>query len=168
MSKQFKIAGIVGMFDRLHDGHKFLIRQALEYADTVNCFIFDKSTAHIPKAALDELQPYEERIQKVKDYVKEIGASDRFNFYVDLKDEEDAMQFGAKNAQPDVILFATKDRIKCITTLLTRGKEIIKAVTGKMPKCIFIPTIKDEHGKNLASSRERIYEVEGRNKFIPK
>lgn len=66
-----RIATIGGTFDTLHQGHKAYIQLAFDFAHYV--IIYIKTDAYVNGKKRYQVRPYQERYEKLTEFVKQIG-----------------------------------------------------------------------------------------------
>lgn len=66
-----RIATLGGTFDTLHHGHKDYIQLAFEFAQYV--IIYIKTDAYVNGKKSYQVRPYQERYEKLAEFVKQIG-----------------------------------------------------------------------------------------------
>lgn len=75
-SKQQRIATIGGTFDTLHAGHKEYIRLAFEFVERV--WIYVSTDEHANSRKRYVVQPYEDRVEKLEEYLDQNVESSRY------------------------------------------------------------------------------------------
>lgn len=75
-SKRERIATIGGTFDTLHAGHKEYIRLAFEFVERVWIYISTDEHANARKRYI--VQPYEDRVEKLEEYLAQNVESRRY------------------------------------------------------------------------------------------
>jgi len=140
------LAALGGTFDRFHEGHKTLLQSALSAADA--CVIGVTQSISIQSKTLNHLiEPYEDRINHIRDFLRKIGAGDRATI-VPLNDP-----YGPTLTDPniDVLIVSTQTR---------SGGEAINAARSEkgLPRLPIIetPMIKDDSGEHLSSTLIRL------------
>jgi len=80
--KKYKHTAIVGIFDRFHEGHKFVIKEAFKNGETVHMLFLntgDKFTH--PDKTIDLVESFDKRQKAVKEFVDGLGEGDRIKYY---------------------------------------------------------------------------------------
>jgi pantetheine-phosphate adenylyltransferase len=74
--RRFKCVAVGGTFDRLHEGHKALLRKACDTGETV---IIGVATGKLleNKVKKELIYPYEHRVNDIKEFLASIGCIDR-------------------------------------------------------------------------------------------
>jgi cytidyltransferase-like protein len=78
-NRQKRIVTVGGTFDTLHQGHKEYIKLAFEFSDYVIIYISTNEYLNSKKTGRKNYQvrPYEERYNKLAEFVKEIGCENK-------------------------------------------------------------------------------------------
>lgn len=71
-----RIATIGGTFDTLHQGHKDYIQLAFDLAHYV--IIYMKTDAYVNGKKSYQVRPYQERYEKLAEFVRQIGVEDKY------------------------------------------------------------------------------------------
>jgi len=145
INKKYKHAGIGGTFDRLHQGHKELIKTALSISDSITIGLtIDNFSNH--KSLHQIIYSYKDRQKQLKDYLLEIEQLNRV-FITPLK-----------NIYGPTISDSSIDCL-VVTDQTYKGAEEInnkrKGLNLSTLPIIKAELIKDEEDKYLSSTRIR-------------
>jgi len=158
----YNIAFVCGVWDRLHAGHRKLIKHAVENTKLLQIYVL-KTNVHgdDPKESnrkVDQLQPYNERVKQVEDYITSLGVVGKVEIIKDVPYackmvEEDKLRVA------DCAFVCTKDRNAEYLEIVKIAHDHISKLEGPEGHKPFVlewidPVIDDE-GKDYASSRIR-------------
>ncbi len=142
---RFAVAGLGGTFDHLHEGHYFLLQAAFKVAEKV---IIGLTTDALlkNKAHAEYLQPYEERLQNITQFVSTFTNPDRLSF-VPLSDP-----FGPAITSKEI-------EVLVISAETLPNAEKINQIRAErdLPPVVFvvIPLFPNREGKKLSSTEIR-------------
>ena len=136
----FKKAVVGGTFDRLHKGHKKIIKKAFDIAESVIIGLTSDEFAN--RFRTSESHPYKERGRAVEDYAKELSKSYEI---VEINDS-----YGVATINPEIECIVVSEE-----TLL-RAEEInairFKKGLSKLD-ILVIPIVLAEDGGAISSER---------------
>ncbi len=143
---KYHLAALGGTFDRIHIGHKEVIKTALSHAEkciigvTQSSLIQDKTLSHL-------IEPYDDRVNNVKQILQELNATDRATI-VPLTDA-----YGPTLSDPTIDLLV-------VSTQTKPGGEIINQarIDHKLPPLSIMetPMIPDDSGEHISSTQIRL------------
>jgi len=157
--KPYSCLLIVGEWDRFHEGHRYALRKAFEFADKVVVV-----TGLFPEDGHDSsylglMQSWTVRVKNVHDYIESLGCTSRSIFY----DHEDGMQnllHGPVMAEPcETIIFSEKDvQNVCMQRNFQSGVQV-RQLANKITKLpVIIETLKMVDGATYSASKLRARE----------
>lgn len=156
MPRKYKRLAVVGEWDRFHNGHRTLIRKALELSDKITLIIYEFTLAHSEaEAYVDLIEAYDKRAYNVKTFIKKLGYEDRVTYVEHIKGEPDLLKSPAI-LDVETIIISKKDlQNVCMQDTITKGIKIRKdlGIDTKPPETI--ETVKDESGAIISSSKLR-------------
>ncbi len=145
MSYTFELVGVSGTFDRLHIGHKALIRKAFEVAERVMIGLTtDRMTKH--KSMAEKIEPYHVRKKKLEAFLVEEGYLDRAEI-ISLDDPYGpAVEDSGLEA-----LVATEEVLSTVEKINT-----IRRKKGLPPlEVVLVPLVLAQNGTRISSTRIR-------------
>jgi pantetheine-phosphate adenylyltransferase len=145
---------IGGTFDKLHKGHKTLIKKAFETAG-VNGYVFIGVTTDNFSRDKKNVEPLNERVKKIKRYLKEEGYENKYTMQP-ISDKFGPSIYGDFSA-----IVVSSETIKT-------AKEINKKreKTGKKPlEIIEIKPVLADDGLRISSTRIRNHEINENGKI---
>ncbi|MHA1220228.1 MAG: pantetheine-phosphate adenylyltransferase [Candidatus Heimdallarchaeota archaeon] len=146
-SFHFAYGCLGGTFDRLHGGHKLLLRTAFKLTKKVLIGVTTDNLAKRGKEIPDLIYPYEKRIEDMRSYLHSIGVSeDR----IEILPLERATQYADEYPNLEVIVLSpeTYGRLLEINKI-RREKDLDEIIT------IAIPYFRDESGRIVSSKTLR-------------
>ena len=145
--EKFKLAGLGGTFDHLHNGHKCLLNTAFKVADRVAIAVCTDRLLQNKKDK-EFIQPYELRIKRLKEYLEhELRVSKDSYELIPLDDP-----FGPAITSEELEIHISSEET------FENSKKIneIRVQKGLKPLyLLMIPLILDEAGKKVSSSSIR-------------
>lgn len=154
---------VAGTFDRLHKGHKFLLRRAFEIGDQVDIGLttdtyVNKFKNQKSKGKIDKIQEYEKRKKNLEFWL----SGGKKHFAVIPIDEPYEPLVSNAAAGPDTALLVTPDNKK-------RGEEInvLRKSRGLASLSIVeVPLIPAEDVKPISSTRIRAKEIDRSGRLV--
>ena len=145
--KPFKIVGLGGTFDHLHDGHRLLLNTAAKVGEHVAIALATEKLLKNKKYH-DKLEPYSSRENNLKKYLEEeLGLSPESYTIIPLNDP-----FGIAITDPNLEVHLSS--LETHEVSLKINEERIK--NGLPPMIlIIIPIVNDPKGKKLSSTNIR-------------
>ncbi len=146
----FKLVGVSGTFDKLHKGHKVLLRKALDVGERVVVGLTSDAFCS-NKQLSDKIEPFEVRRANLECFFKEIGATSR----VEIITLNDPYGPAIEDAGLEAIV-AGED-------VAWRVEEInrIRREKGLPPlSLIVVELVKAEDGERISSTRIRKGEID--------
>jgi pantetheine-phosphate adenylyltransferase len=147
IQKPFKLVGLGGTFDHLHDGHRFLLKTAAKVGEHVAIALATEKLLKNKKHR-DKLEPYETRKNNLKKFLdEELGLSSDSYTIIPLNDP-----FGIAITEPKLEVHVSS--LETHEVSLKINEERIK--NGLPPMIlIIIPIINDSKGEKLSSTNIR-------------
>jgi len=141
----FKLAGIGGFFDHLHEGHKYLISTALKVSEKL---VIGLSTDKMnqKKQYKEIIQDYSTRKQTIEDFVQSFTELSRLEI-IELNDP-----YGPPIEEEDyeVLVFSLETLPNAIKINEIREEKGMKPLIF-----IIISLLKDKNGKKISSTKAR-------------
>jgi cytidyltransferase-like protein len=151
MSSQFyKKVVFAGTFDRLHEGHKHLLRTAMRLGERVAIGLTtDKMLSSKINRAV--IQPFDERKKALLDFFAEEGRADTCEvFAIETKE-------GGADTMSDLEALIVSDEIEVVNNAFAINE--LRAKNGlKRFHIIVVPRVRTQDGRPLSSSRMRLGE----------
>nr|MDO8098319.1 pantetheine-phosphate adenylyltransferase [Candidatus Njordarchaeota archaeon] len=151
--RRFKRVGLGGTFDRLHDGHKALLRKAFETGDKVIIGVTTKNLLQ-NKSRKEIIYPYEQRVADIRKFLASEGYLDRAEI-IPISEP-----FGTATTDPEMEAVAVSEETK------EAVKEINKARHERKLHplhSLVVKMVRDKYGKPIKSSRIREKEALARD-----
>ena len=154
---RIRFVGCSGAFDRLHDGHKAIIRKAFDSGDRVGIIIFTMPNS------IENLQPLETRLATLKSFIESINAYDRAEYwFADTDDDLDKrwsdMEIAKLWLDPElqgwVSCSKDIDQLTSIFPSVLKRREELGIYSNPSP-LVLIEPITDANGLPVSSSRQR-------------
>ncbi|NHJ84160.1 MAG: pantetheine-phosphate adenylyltransferase [Asgard group archaeon] len=148
---QFKYGCLGGTFDRLHGGHKLLLRVATKLIHKILIGITTDELAKRGKKIPDLIWPYDHRKNDVLEYLHSLGVSDD---RIEIEPLSRATQYADEIPELEVIVLSpeTYGRLLDINDI-RREKELEELIA------IAIPYFRDQNGKIVSSQTFRELEL---------
>jgi pantetheine-phosphate adenylyltransferase len=141
----FKLAGMGGSFDHLHEGHKYLIQTALGVSEKI-CIGLTTEKMHKNKKFREKIQDFSIRKKNIEDFVQSFTNPNRLEI-VELNDP-----FGPPIEEEDYeALIISKETLPNAIKI----NEIREDKDMKPLIFVVIPLIKEKNGKKLSSTQIR-------------
>ncbi|HIE24246.1 MAG TPA: pantetheine-phosphate adenylyltransferase [Candidatus Korarchaeota archaeon] len=151
--KPFRKVIVAGTFDRLHEGHKALLRTSAELGEEVLVCIADGPLL-IGKNFREKIESYDVRKRKVEDFLRSINA--RFSIVKIL----DPIGPAGSDPRTDAIVVSTETYPGALRVNFERKKNGLKELV-----IVVCPLVVAEDGKPISSSRIRAGEIDVRGKL---
>jgi len=103
-SDRTRIATIGGTFDTLHQGHKDYIKLALDFSDYL--IIYIKADEYVNGKKEYQVKPYQERYEKLAEFVNRIGCQDKCEIRPHGKADDFAATYLNEFTRHDVLYMA--------------------------------------------------------------
>ena len=144
-----------GTFDPLHDGHKKLLKKAVELSEGGELVIGVTSDTMARATRQREVQPYEERARRVRAYMAEEHG-------VEVRIEQLHDRYGVTLAEDFKYLLISPETYPVAVEI----NELRKA-SGKRPiKIVKVEHVKAEDGKPISSTRIRAGEIDAHGTLL--
>jgi pantetheine-phosphate adenylyltransferase len=156
MPYRFKLVGVSGTFDRLHIGHKVLIRKAFEVSERVMIGLTTSRMIQRKKLA-EKIDPYNVRKKKLEVFLKEEGYLDR----VEIISLDDPYGPAILDAGLEALV-ATEEVLSTVKKINMIRKE------KELPplEIVIAPLALDENGNRISSTRIREGEINEEGKIL--
>jgi len=99
--KKKRIATIGGTFDALHRGHQEYIKKAFADADYTVIYLSTNEYLQYRKTKNYQVKPYEERYQRLENFVKQLGCENRCEIRPHNKEDDFSVAYLNEFTQPD-------------------------------------------------------------------
>ncbi|MEM2341918.1 MAG: phosphopantetheine adenylyltransferase [Candidatus Bathyarchaeia archaeon] len=156
MELKFKVVAIGGTFDELHKGHKTLLKTAFAYGENVWIGLCtDEFAKKLRKN--HEIAPYEERVNELKRFLNDLGASNRAKI-IPLSDSYGP---AAISTEIDAIVVSKE------TEPRAREINVLRVRNGLKPlEIIVIDMVPAEDQIPISTTRIRRGEIDREGKII--
>ncbi|MEX2724669.1 MAG: phosphopantetheine adenylyltransferase [Candidatus Freyarchaeota archaeon] len=145
MSYRFRLVGVSGTFDRLHIGHKALIRKAFEVSERVMIGLTTSRMAQ-HKILANKIEPYAVRKKKLEEFLKEEGYLNR----AEIISLDDPYGPAIMDAGLEALV-ATEETLPGVKKI-----NIIREEKGLAPlEIVLVPLILAKDGQRISSTRIR-------------
>jgi len=153
---KFKVVAIGGTFDELHKGHKTLLKTAFAYGENVWIGLCtDEFAKKLRKN--HEIAPYEERVNELKRFLNDLGASNRAKI-IPLSDSYGP---AAISTEIDAIVVSKE------TEPRAREINVLRVRNGLKPlEIIVIDMVPAEDQIPISTTRIRRGEIDREGKII--
>ncbi|RLI33480.1 phosphopantetheine adenylyltransferase [Candidatus Bathyarchaeota archaeon] len=155
-AKRLGVVCVGGTFDRLHRGHEALLLRAFEVGEKVvigvssDAFVGRMQKGH-------EVQPYEERVEEVRRFLREKGLEGR-TIFVPLEDP-----YGPAVTDEGIEGIVVSEE----TAPVAEEINEIRRQRGMRPLEVFrIETVLAEDGRPISSTRIRLGEIDRRGRIL--
>jgi pantetheine-phosphate adenylyltransferase len=140
--RRFKRVGVGGTFDRLHDGHKALLRKAFESGEKV---IIGVATGNLlnNKSRKEMIYPYERRVEDIKKFLASEGCLQRAEI-VPISDP-----FGTAATDPEMEAVAVGEKTRITVKDINKARRE-RNLHSLHP--LVVKTVRDKTGKPIKSS----------------
>ena len=158
----FKNVALGGVFDRFHEGHKYIIKQAIDRGEKVHIILIKSGDeATHPEKDTESIQPFEVRKEAIVHYLKEADPKKK----VSLKLSPEGIGIPPFLAWDifwtleDLTWFQVEEDkiVMKIVNLITQQRE--EKFSLPPLKIEWIPSLKSKSGKKMSSSDLRRKEV---------
>jgi len=141
----FQRVGLGGTFDRLHDGHKALLRKAFESGDKV---IIGVTTDNLlqNKSRKEMIYPYERRVEDIRKFLASEGYLERAEI-IPISEP-----FGTAATDPEMEAVAVSEETKGTVKDINKARRDRKLYPLHS---LVVKMIRDKYGKPIKSSRIR-------------
>jgi pantetheine-phosphate adenylyltransferase len=142
---QFRYIAVGGTFDRLHEGHKALLRKAFQVGRKV---IIGVATGKLleGKARREILYSYERRVNDIKDFLASEGYLERAEL-VPISD-----QFGTTADDPQIEAVVVSEETAAVVQEINRARK----KKGLRPlRSVVIRMVLDKNGEPIKSTKLR-------------
>ncbi len=147
----YKKVVFAGTFDRLHEGHKYLLRTALRMGDILAVGLTTDNLIQY-KADREKIQPYSERYRTLVEFLTSVCPEERFEvFPIDTKE-------GGADKMEDLEALIVSDEISVVKNAFIINEMRAKNGLTRY-HIIVIPRVRSPDGKPLSSSRIRAGET---------
>lgn len=148
----FNYGCLGGTFDRIHGGHKLLLKVAFKLSEKVLIGITSDKLARRGKEFPELIWPYEKRVEDVLEFLHGLGVSDD---RIEIKELTKATQYADEIPEMEVIVLSpeTYGRLLEINDI-RREKGLDELIA------IAIPYFRDENGKIVSSKTFRELELQ--------
>ncbi|MFO7836756.1 MAG: pantetheine-phosphate adenylyltransferase [Candidatus Thorarchaeota archaeon] len=146
----FKKVVYAGTFDRLHEGHKRLIRKAFELGDHVGLGLSSDEMATRTRAG-ENILPFETRKQALMDFIREEGEPDRCQIF------KIETVVGGGDRMEDLEALLVSDEIKVVENAFRINRMRIKNGLKRFA-IVIIPRVLTKDKEPVSSSRKRLGE----------
>jgi pantetheine-phosphate adenylyltransferase len=136
-----------GTFDHLHEGHKFLLKTALSISEFVEIGLTTQSLLE-NKEFYSELEDYQTRQEKLKDFVKTFTNLERINI-VEIKNWDDMNRY-AQDPEYEGLVVSQETYENAVKLSEIREKIGLKPLI-----LIVIPIFRDKNNQKLSSTSIR-------------
>jgi len=136
-----------GTFDHLHEGHKFLLKTALDLSEKVEIGLTTQKLLENKKCA-SKLEDYQTRENNLKKFIISIADLKRVNI-AEIKDWDDMSQY-AQDPGYDALIVSQETYENAIKLNENREKKGLNPLI-----LIVIPIIKDKKNNKISSTSIR-------------
>jgi pantetheine-phosphate adenylyltransferase len=156
MPYKFKLVGASGTFDRLHIGHKALLRKAFEVSERVMIGLTtSKMVQH--KTLAEKIEPYEVRKKKLQKFLKEEGFQER----AEIMSLDDPYGPAITDSGLEALV-ATEETLEGVKKI-----NIIRGEKGLPPlDIVIVPLVLAEDGSRISSTKIREGKINARGKIM--
>ncbi len=148
---QFEYGCLGGTFDRLHGGHKLLLKVAFKLAKKVLIGITTDDLAKNGKEIPELIWNFKKRAKDVTDYLHILGVSDN---RIDIRPLSRATQYADEMPEIGVIVLSPETYGRLLEINEIRRKNDLEELIA-----IAIPYYRDENGKIVSSKTFRELEL---------
>lgn len=162
---QFDYILIAGVWDRLHAGHRAIIREAFRLSNHVYLGVFRYSLLHTVDSLTDRIQSFNIRLSQIKNFLSEIDINENRVTYIDSKNEVEMTKHPCLTIAEGLLMGEKDLNNACVQNVIDLGQK--KRLTENLPKAKILPfkCLKDETGAYISSSKIRKREVKRRAKL---
>ena len=153
--KKISRVGLGGTFDRFHKGHRKLLEVALELGREVHIGV--TSDEYVRRAGKEGVEPFEERVRRLKEFLRRVQALDR----VRILPLSDPYGTAISDGEMEAMVMGVG--------VLERGFEIerLRVLRGLRPLILVsIRPVLAEDGKPISSSRIRKGEIDPEGRVL--
>ncbi len=145
-TKPYERVVFAGTFDRLHEGHKHILRTALKLSHILSIGLTSDEMLAGRKG--NKIKPFSERITNLKEFLHEECTRDRYSIF-----KIDTIEGGADTMQ-NLDALIVSDEISVVQNAF-RINDLREENGLKRFHIIVIPRVRTEDGQPLSSSRLR-------------
>ncbi|MEM2142129.1 MAG: pantetheine-phosphate adenylyltransferase [Candidatus Thorarchaeota archaeon] len=146
--RPYGVVVFAGTFDRLHEGHKHILRTALRLGERVRIGVTtDKMLSRKSRRA--EIQTYEERENGVMEFLRSEGATERCELF-----PIDTVEGGA-DVMSDIDALLVSDEPGVVQNALRINEMRLKNGLKRF-HVVIVPRVLTSDGRPLSSTRERL------------
>lgn len=136
-----------GTFDHLHDGHKYLLRIALNIANSIEIGLTSQELLKNKKAA-SKLENYKTRETNLKNFIRSFADLNRVNI-VEIKNWDDMAKY-SQDPEYEGLILSQETYPNAVKLNELREKKGLNPII-----LIVVPLIKDENNRKLSSTAIR-------------
>nr|MDO8080850.1 pantetheine-phosphate adenylyltransferase [Candidatus Freyarchaeota archaeon] len=156
MPYRFKLVGVSGTFDRLHIGHKALLRKAFEVSERVMIGLTTRRMAR-HKTLAKKIEPYEVRKKKLEEFLKEERCLER----VEIISLDDPYGPAIMDSGLEALV-ATEETLPGVQKInIIRGEKRLPLL-----EIVLAPIILDQNGQRVSSTRIREGKIDTQGKVL--
>ena len=148
---QFEYGCLGGTFDRLHGGHKLLLKVAFKLAKKVLIGITTDALAKAGKEIPQLIWSYDKRVEDVMEYLHSLGVTDD---RIDIRALSRATQYADEIPELGVIVLSPETYGRLLEINAIRRKTKLNELIA-----IAIPYFRDESGRIVSSQTFRELEL---------
>lgn len=148
---QFEYGCLGGTFDRLHGGHKLLLKVAFKLAKRVLIGITTDALAKAGKEIPQLIWSYDKRVEDVMEYLHSLGVTDD---RIDIRALSRATQYADEIPELGVIVLSPETYGRLLEINAIRRKTKLNELIA-----IAIPYFRDESGRIVSSQTFRELEL---------
>jgi pantetheine-phosphate adenylyltransferase len=139
-----------GTFDHLHDGHKYLLRIALNLADSIEIGLTSQELLKNKKAA-SKLEDYKTRKTNLINFIHSFADLNRVNI-VEIKNWDDMAKY-SQDPDYEGLILSQETYLNAVKLNELREDKGLDPII-----LIVVPILKDENNKKLSSTviREKL------------
>ncbi len=150
----YKTALVCGVWDKLHEGHKNIIKYSIENSELLKIFVLE---INIHDRHEEPFIPYEERKKTVENYVLSLGARDKVQI-IGKKDATEVMVLDELRTV-DCAFACAKDKNQQILEMIKITQDRVAKLEGPDGRKPFVmewvDPVKNDEGKIISSSKYR-------------
>jgi pantetheine-phosphate adenylyltransferase len=136
-----------GTFDHLHDGHKYLLRIALNISNFIEIGLTSQELLKKKKAA-SKLEDYSTRESNLKNFISSFADLDRVNI-VEIKDWNDMAKY-SQDPDYEGLILSQETYLNAVKLNELREEKGLDPII-----LIVVPLLKDENNKKISSTAIR-------------
>jgi pantetheine-phosphate adenylyltransferase len=136
-----------GTFDHLHDGHKYLLRIALNIANFIEIGLTSQELLKNKRAA-SKLEDYKTRERNLKNFIRSFADLNRVNI-VEIKNWDDMAKY-SQDPDYEGLILSQETYLNAVKLNELREKKGLNPII-----LIVVPLIKDANNKKISSTAIR-------------